>query len=859
MIRLTIDETEIRATEDSTILEAADAADIYVPRLCAHPDLPPVDPGDLAPWNEVFQGSLSRHHLPVAQTSGARRDIGTTRSNGRYQGCMFCLVEVKGQGDPVRACSTRVEDGMRIITSTHDIDTRRRARLRDIFTSHPHACIQCAQNAGCALEPCSTNVAKQERCCSIFHHCELRKVAEFVGIPDDTPRYHPADLPVVEDEPLFMRDHNLCIGCLRCVRICRDVRKVDALGFVLDGDARPVVGTKAPTLKDSGCWFCLSCVEVCPTGALRLKFEEPRMEGQRVTRCATACPAGIDIPSYIREVRRGDFARAEAVIREAAPFPRVLGQACFHPCEAECLRGDVSEPVAICALKRAVVEHGDEPIWKSRLIPRPATDKTVAVVGAGPAGLTAAWFLKLKGHDVVVYDSEPEAGGWLRAGIPPYRLSSDAVDADIEDVTSLGIELQTGVEVGKDVSFEGVRSGHDAVFVAIGARRAKQLVCTGVDLPGVLNGLDLLKGLTAVTKESPFAGERVVVVGGGNAAIDVARTARRLGSDEVHVYCLEERLAMPAHRWEIDAAEREGIAIHPGWGPIRIAGDGKVERVDFKTCIGVFDDEGEFAPTFDESITTTREAERVLVAIGQAPILDFLGLVEGIDVTATGSLRVDTGTMETSLDGVFAGGEIVTRPASLVDAIAQGRRAASGIDRYLGGDGDIHFPLLDKSEPDMDLGQREGFADLMRTPMPSQPPDEAVGNFRLVEAGYSADHATVEAARCLRCDLRLLIRPTRLPPEPWLELTVDHIAKVPDSEGVYQLLDESKIVYAIKGVTNLRAALSELIELSTRAKYFLFDQDPMYSKRESELIQEYLKKHGCMPPGEGEDELDDLF
>lgn len=842
------------------ILEAADAADIYIPRLCAHPDLPAVDPRDLAPWNEVFQGSVPRRHVPTAQTSDTKRNIGTPKSNGGYEGCLLCLVEVNGHSDPLRACATHVEAGMRIVTSTHDIDTRRRTRLREIFTKHPHACIQCAQNAGCALEPCSTNVATEERCCSVFHHCELRKVAEFVGIPYDTPRYRPADLPLVEDEPLFIRDHNLCISCLRCVRMCHDVQKVDALGFVLDEHVRPVVGTKAPTLKDSGCWFCLGCVEVCPTGALRLKFEEPRVEGRRVTRCVAACPAGVDIPRYVREVRRGDFARAEAVIREAAPFPRVLGQACFRPCEAACLRGDVSEPVAICALKRAVVEHSAEPVWKSHLKPQPATGRTVAVVGAGPAGLTAAWFLKLKGHDVVVYDSEPEPGGWLHGGIPPYRLSSDAVDADIEDITSVGVELQTGVDVGKEVSFETVRCGHDAVFVAIGARRGKQLLCRGVDLPGVRNGLELLKGLTAaVTEASPFAGEKVVVVGGGNVAIDVARTARRLGSDEVHVYCLEERQAMPAHRWEIEDAEREGIVMHPGWGPMRITGDEKVERVDFRKCVTVFDDKGGFDPKFDESITTAQEAERVLIAIGQEPIVDFLGLVEGIDLTATGSIRVDPDSMETSLDGVFAGGEIVMHPASLVDAIAQGRRAASGIDRYLGGDGDIRFPLLDEAEPDVDPGRREGFADLVRTRVPSQPPEDAAGNFRLVEGGYSADHAAVEAARCLRCDLRLLIRPAPLPPEPWLELTVDNIAKVPESEGVYQLLDESKVVYAIKGVTNLWAALSELIETSTRAKYFLFDQDPMYSKRESELIQEYLKKHGCMPPGEGEDELDDLF
>jgi NADPH-dependent glutamate synthase beta subunit-like oxidoreductase len=843
-IKLLVDEIEVQAAEGLTILDASDAAGIYIPRLCAHPDLPPVDPDGLTQSKEVFQG-----HVPIVQAAS---------TNGGYEGCRLCLVEVNGQSEPVRACATIVEDGMRVVTSTAKIDTQRRAQLREIFAAHPHACIQCAQSAGCALEPCSTNVAKNERCCPIFHRCELRKVAEFVGIPADTTRYRPADLPIVEDEPLFIRDYNLCINCLRCVRVCTDVRKVDALGFVFGENGRPVVGTKAPTLLESGCWFCLSCVEVCPTGALRLKFEDARIEGRRVPRCMAACPAGIDIPRYVREIRQGEFARAEAVIREAAPFPRVLGQACFHPCETECLRGDVSEPIAICALKRAVVEHTIEPTWRSNLTPRPATGRTVAVVGAGPAGLTAAWFLKLKGHDVVVFDSEPEAGGWLRCGIPPYRLSSDAVGSDIEEILSLGIELQTGVEVGKDIPFEGVRSGHDVVFLAIGARRGKQLLCQGIQLQGVENGLELLRNPEGAARRSALSGETVVVIGGGNVAIDVARTALRLGPDEVHVYSLEEREKMPAHDREIAEAEHEGIVMHPGWGPMRIAGDGRVERVEFKKCVSVFDGAGAFAPEFEEDTTTVQKADRVLVAIGQQPVLDFLGRVEGIDFTETGTVSADADSMQTSLEGIFAGGEIVTGPASLVDAIAHGRRAASGIDRFLGGDGDIHFPLLDQSEPDRALGQRERFADLERTHMPCLPTEEAAGNFRLVETGFSADDAMVEAARCLQCNLRLLLRPAPLPPEPWIEFTADNVATAPESEGVYQLLDEGRTVYAIKGVRNLRDALNDLVETS-KARFFLLDLDPMYSKRESELIQEYLKQHGCMPPGEGDDHLDDLF
>jgi formate dehydrogenase beta subunit len=750
---------------------------------------------------------------------------------------------------------------MRVTTSDDDIESRRRGKLRKLFTTHPHACVQCAQRAGCALEPCSTDVAREERCCPIFHNCELRKVAEYVGIPADTPRYRPAGLPRVEDEPLYLRDHNLCIGCLRCIRMCRDVRHVDALGFVLDEHGDPVVGTKAPTLIESGCRFCSSCVEVCPTGALRLEFEDARLDGERATRCIADCPAGIDVPRYLREVRRGEFARAEAVIREAAPLPRVLGQVCFRPCEDRCLRGELSEPVAICSLKRAALDHSGESIWKSHLRPAPATGKTVAIVGAGPAGLTAAWFLRLKGHEVTLLDSQQLPGGWLRDGIPRYRLSRDALDADISEILELGVELRMGVEVGKNISLERLRDTHDAVLVAAGARRAKQLGCEGVERREVENGLELLRrvGDGGGAELPDYRGDRVVVIGGGDVAVDVARTALRLGSNEVHLYCLEERAEMPAHRREIVEAEREGVVVHPGWGPVRIAGADRVERVDFQKCVSLLDEQGSFAPQLDECSGVSQEADRVLTAIGQEPALDFLAGVAGSGQTGAGNLEVDTDSMATSIDGVFAGGDVVSGPASVVEAVAHGRRAASGIDRYLRGDGNIYFPLLDETEPDADLGRVDGFSGLARAPMPRLALADATRSFALLETGYAPDAARREADRCLRCDLRLLIAPALAPPVPWLELTIENVARVPPAEGVYQLLDAEKVVYAIKGVNDLRSALSDIAATSTKAGFFLFQEDPMFSKRESELIQEYLREHGCMPPGEGEDDLDDLF
>jgi formate dehydrogenase beta subunit len=855
MVKLTIDGIEIEAREGATILEAADAAGIYIPRLCSHPDLPAVDPQKLEPWEEVFQGSQSRHHAG---------DTGSTDSphgNGKYEGCLLCLVQIDGQAKPTRACVAEVETGLQVITSNPEIESRRRASLRRIFSTHPHACVQCAQRAGCALEPCSTNVAKEERCCPIFHNCELRKVAECIGIPEDTPRYRPADLPSVGDEPLFLRDHNLCIGCLRCVRMCREVRKVDALGFVLDERREPVVGTKAPTLKDSGCVFCLSCVEVCPTGALRLKSEDPRLNGERLTACVAGCPGGMDVPRYLREMRRGEFGRAEAVIRETAPLPRVLGQVCFHPCEQVCSRGELSQPIAICALKRAALDHADEPIWRSHLRPGPGTGRKVAIIGAGPAGLTAAWFLKLKGHTVVLFDSQPSPGGWLRDGIPRYRLSRAALEADVSDIVSLGVELRMGVEIGREISFARVREEHDAVFIAAGARSAKPLPCPGSELPSVESGLELLQRLAAGERsaEPSFAGEKVVVIGGGDVAMDVARTALRLQAEEVHLYCLEQRDEMPAYEREILEAELEGVVVHPGWSPALITGAVRIERVDFCKCVSVFDRDGRFAPTIDDSVSISQDADRVFFAIGQQPALAFLDAEKGIKERSSGKIEVHSDSMQTSIAGVFAGGDVVLGPASVIEAVAHGRRAASGIDRYLGGDGDIDVPLLDDTELDAEFDTFEDFSALERTPAPRLGVGEAVDAFSMVETGYARAAAVREAERCLRCDLRLSIRPVPAPPEPWLALTEQNISSVPELEGVYQLLDDGKVVYAIAGVQNLRSALSEVLSTSAKARFFLFEADPMYSKRESELIQAYLREHGRMPPGEGEDDLDDLF
>jgi hypothetical protein len=346
----------------------------------------------------------------------------------------------------------------------------------------------------------------------------------------------------------------------------------------------------------------------------------------------------------------------------------------------------------------------------------------------------------------------------------------------------------------------------------------------------------------------------------------------RLGPAEVHLYCLEEREAMPAHRWEVEQAESEGVALHPGWGPLRFTGEGRVERLELRRCVAVFDDRGRFAPRFDESVTSIQRTDRVLLAIGQEPDLAFLDGFNDLDEihrSPAGTIEVDRETLRTGSRGLFAGGEIVLGPASVAQAIAQGRRAGKSIDRHLGGDGNLDVTLLEQEidapassvtgEGSMPRAPVESFATLARVAAPCLSGADATRSFALVESGLSVEDAMREAARCLGCDLRLRLRQNPLPPEPWYEFTAETIESVPATEGVYQLLDENKAVFAIKGVENLRDALHKVAGGATRTRYFLFDTDPMYSKRESELIQEYLREHGCLPPGEGEDELDGLF
>lgn len=838
-ITLTIDGNKVTTPAGTALLKAAQGAGIYIPHLCSHPDLPPAAEAKASSF--IYRGNQKILGMEMER---------------QHEGCRLCLVEVEGKAEPQTSCTLLAEQGMVVHSQSPRLEKLRRDNLSRIFVSHPHACLLCAQREGCAREPCSMKVPQLERCCIKLGRCELEKVADYLGLAKDISRYTFRDLPIVKDEPLFVRDYNLCINCTRCVRACRDLRGIDALGFVFH-NGQVVVGTRGPTLKESGCKFCGACVEVCPTGALLDKEMSWVDREKALVPCRYTCPVNMDIPRYISQITVGNPSAATAIIRESVPFPNVLGHVCSHPCESVCRRGQVNESIAICALKRFAAE-GDTGLWKKSSRVAAPTGKRVGIVGAGPAGLTAAFHLAKQGHTVILYDSLAEPGGMLLVGIPHYRLPRDIARKDIDEILKLGINLKLNTTLGADSPPETLKQNYDALFLATGTHQSRVLKIEGVELEGVWQGVYFLRdaALGKLPKDL-FSDKTVAVIGGGNVAIDAARTALRLGAKSLQLSCLESPEEMPAHEWEVQQAVEEGVIINPCWGPQRIIGkNGKVAGIEFIACTSVFDTQKKFAPTYDKESGMSQEADAVIMAIGQAPDLPFLEKSQ-VERTRGGGIKVDPATLETSLKGVFAGGDLVSGPASVVEAIAAGRKAAASIDKCMGGAGDIAEVLAEKGKPKPWMGREEDFAFRAKSAMPCLAPQERVKSFAEVELGFDDKLALAEAQRCLKCGLRLQISAPILPPEKWLPFTPENVKAVSEKEGVFQLLNEEKEVVFIAGRENLRSGLEEHLgaDPSTAigsARYFLYEENPMYTGRESELIQQYLQEHGSMPPGNDE-------
>ncbi len=459
--------------------------------------------------------------------------------------------------------------------------------------------------------------------------------------------------------------------------------------------------------------------------------------------CRAACPVHIDVPGYLTAVAEGRFTDALEIVLERNPLPSVCGRVCLRPCEEGCRRCLLDDPVAVAHIKRAAADFGSYPT-QQKARPRP---ETVAVVGSGPAGLTASADLAELGFQVTIYEQKPELGGMLRYGIPDYRLPDYALDRDIDYILSRGVEAVTDARVGADITLDELADANDAVLVTAGLQASRSLPIEGADLPEAIMALPFLEA--CARGEDVEVGKRVVVVGGGNVAMDVARAARRQGAEQVHVVCLEDEEEMPASDFEVEEARQEGVHVHCSWGPAQVVGDGTVCGLEAVRCTSVFDHEKRFAPKFDESVVQEFEADTVIFAIGQAPDIGDLGL----ECTERGVPEVDPTTLRTGTDKVYAAGDVVSGPTMIIDAIAAGHRAAASIARDLTGDGRM---LADLDEENAVLGEvPETMSSKLETRRRLQMERleiwEAVGSFDEVELGYTEYEAAREAQRCLGC------------------------------------------------------------------------------------------------------------
>jgi NADPH-dependent glutamate synthase beta subunit-like oxidoreductase len=475
--------------------------------------------------------------------------------------------------------------------------------------------------------------------------------------------------------------------------------------------------------------------------------------------CMEACPIHLDVPKYVEAIKNAKFDDALAVIQERLPLPGIVGRVCYHPCEQNCRRANADQPIAIRSLKRFAADQAaaKNQTPEFQITPSIKTGK-VAVIGAGPAGLTCAFHLALKGHQVTIFEKQPLTGGMLALGIPDYRLSSPVREGEIKTITDLGVELRSGIGIGSDLTFGQLRAeGFQAFFLSIGAHECKTLGVEGEDLEGVYPGVDFLRDVKLGKKIN--LGERVAVIGGGNVAIDAVRTAKRLGAEKAFILYRRGREEMPAHSEEIADCLAEGIELQTLVNPTRIIGEnGKVKAVEcVEMTLGEADASGRRRPVPVEGSEFILEVDGVIAALGQESDWACLGPDCQCTLSDWGTVRVNPYTFQTDDPDIFAGGDAVTGPRSVIEAAANGRKAAQNMDRLINGlplepDQDDFFDDLFKVvrlyDPQEEVRVPEK---LERLSVSKLTPDERNRNFDEVEQGYSTSEAVAEAERCLRC------------------------------------------------------------------------------------------------------------
>lgn len=549
---------------------------------------------------------------------------------------------------------------------------------------------------------------------------------------------------------------------------------------------------RASVTKEN-CVACGRCVEYCPSGAARLgqklctkngEIEYPVQELPDETKwgrdkwivdyrdknqincydtgtapCKASCPAHLPVQGYIKMASQGKYLDALKLIKTENPFPAVCGAICNRRCEDACTRGRVDQAVAIDEIKKFIAEQ--ELHAKTRYIPpmlnysgKPFQEK-IAVIGAGPAGMSAAFYLKKMGYPVTVFEKEKRPGGMLMNGIPSFRLEKDVIEAEIDVLREMGVEFRCGVEVGRDITVQKLRQdGYKAFYVAIGAQDGRKAGIPGEDAKGVLTGLEFLRCVNQDMENTRIAG-RTVVIGGGNVAVDVARTALRAGASSVSMYCLETRETMPAAGDEIEEAAQEGIGICNSWGPKEILTEnGRVTGVVFKKCVSVFDESGRFHPVYDEEQLLTVECEAVLVAIGQSVRWGELLAGTKAEFNRNGTVKADPVTYQTAEPDIFVGGDVYTGPKFAIDAIAAGKEGCVSIHRFVhpGQSLTIGRNLRQFSELDKDNLQLDPETfDNAKRQVPGRKSPDGNNNFRDLRSTFTEEQVRAEAGRCLGC------------------------------------------------------------------------------------------------------------
>jgi len=483
------------------------------------------------------------------------------------------------------------------------------------------------------------------------------------------------------------------------------------------------------------CVFCGKCVEACILDNLRMK-QAP---------CQTACPLHVNCQGYVQLIARGDEQKAFEVLLESLPFPAIMARVCTAPCEAECHRNAMTgQAVAIKNLKRFLADNRA----KQRPLPELEEDtgKNIAIVGSGPAGIMAAYDLKKRGHGVTVFESESRPGGMLRWAIPEFNLPATVVDEEIGLLRQMGVDFKCDTRVGADRSFGEIKEEFDAVIVAAGCGSHVELGVEGERLLNVFHGLKFLKDVRA--GKAPALGRRAVIIGGGNVALDAARTAFRLGAEEAHVVCLESETGLPALKEIVETAAGEGVNFEYGWGPVRITGkEGKVCGVELQRCLAVFDDSGAFNPRFDSCDKRTLETDTVIIAVGQK-IDDSCWEGSGITFPCQG--KPGPLTMATSDEKVFVAGDFAGGPSSVVEAMASGRTAAESARRYVAGE-HLSYGRAYDGPVELEFEKDTSLAsDRDRVSVPRRE-FQGKGDFRENTGPLSREDAMAEASRCYSC------------------------------------------------------------------------------------------------------------